>query len=101
MADSGFFKFGEAPQKTPDFIKLRGEPPPPKPAPPPPPRPTQPPPPPPVRAKPRKGFDLLKMLNLHSLEFDADRKVIIAVMLLLLGETEDELLLLALLYIML
>lgn len=93
MADSGFFKFGEAPQKTPDFIKLRGEPPSQKPVPPPPP--------PPVREKPRKGFDLLKMLNLRSLEFDADRKVIIAVMLLLLGETEDELLLLALLYIML
>lgn len=96
MADNGFFSFGEsAAPKTPDFIKLRGEH-----KPPPPPTAPKPPPPPPPRRE-GKGFNLLKMLNLRSFEFDADRKVIIAVMLLLMGETEDELLLLALIYIML
>ena len=76
-----FFAFKGAP-KAPDFVQIRK---------------TEEPPPPP----PRKGFDLLRMLNLRGMEMDGDRKVIIAVMLLLLGETEDELLILALLYIML
>ena len=88
-----FFAFKGAP-KAPDFVQIRKteEPPPPPPA------PKAPPPAPPP---PRKGFDLLRMLNLRGMEMDGDRKVIIAVMLLLLGETEDELLILALLYIML
>ena len=47
------------------------------------------------------GFDLLRMLNFKNISMDSDRSLIIAVMLLLMGETGDELLLLALIYIML
>ncbi|MBR6693927.1 MAG: hypothetical protein IKL62_03155 [Clostridia bacterium] len=97
MADNKtpFFSFGEPP-KAPDFVKIRESSTPPQPKPPPP-KPPPEPPKPPARRVPQ----LLKMLNLRGIEFDADRKIIIAVMLLLLGETDDELLLLALIYIML
>lgn len=41
------------------------------------------------------------MLNFKALKMDSDRTIILAVMLLLMGESSDELLILALLYIML
>ncbi len=46
------------------------------------------------------GLDLLRMFNLKGLSMDSDRTLILAVIFLLLGDTSDELLLLALLYIM-
>ncbi len=49
----------------------------------------------------KNGPDLLRMLNFKNISMDSDRSLIIAVMLLLMGETGDELLLLALIYIML
>lgn len=48
-----------------------------------------------------KGFNLLKMLNFENFKMDSDFTVIIAMILLLSSEDSDELLLLALLYIML
>lgn len=48
-----------------------------------------------------KGGELLKMLNFSGIEMDSDRALIAAMMLLLVSESEDELLILALLYIML
>ena len=90
---NNFFAFS-GPPKAPDFIKYREKSPPI-------PENTVPPPKPPAKPQEKRGPSLLRMLNLRGMEFDADRKIIIAVMLLLLGETEDELLLLALLYIML
>ena len=90
--NNDFFKFSPPP-KRPDFVKLREE----NTPPPQPPQPPRKPPPPPEN----KGFSILKMLNLRGMEFNSDRKLIIAVMLLLLGESEDELLVLALVYIML
>ncbi len=59
---------------------------------------------PPPTPPPRKadnGSSLLKMLNFKAIKMDSDRTVIIALMLLLMGDSGDELLLLALLYIML
>ncbi len=47
------------------------------------------------------GLDLLRMLNLGDINLDSDRVLLLAIMLLLIGESNDELLLLALLYIML
>ncbi len=52
-------------------------------------------------AKSTKGFDLLGMLNFKGMEMDNDRLLILALFLLLSGEESDELLSLALLYIML
>lgn len=49
----------------------------------------------------QNGSSLLKMLNFRAIKMDSDRSVIIALMLLLMGDSHDELLLLALLYIML
>ena len=48
-----------------------------------------------------KGFDILRMLNLKALHFDSDITLIIMLVLLLSAEESDELLLLALIYIML
>ena len=48
-----------------------------------------------------KGFDLLKMLNFKNIRMDSDVIVIIALIFLLSTEDTDELLLLALVYIML
>ncbi len=48
-----------------------------------------------------KGAELLKMLNLNSIGMDSDRALIAAMMLLLVSESDDELLVLALLYVML
>ena len=48
-----------------------------------------------------KGFNLLRMLNLDNFKMDSDFTVIIAMILLLSSEDSDEILLLALLYIML
>ncbi len=61
--------------------------------------PAAPPPPPPKMQD--SGSSLLKMLNFKAMKMDSDRAVILAVMLLLMGDSGDELLLLALLYIML
>lgn len=47
------------------------------------------------------GLNLLNMLNFKSIGMDHDRMVILALCLLLSGEEADELLLLALIYIML
>ena len=55
----------------------------------------------PVAQPPSKGFNLLKMLNFENFKMDSDFTVIIAMILLLSSEDSDELLLLALLYIML
>ena len=48
-----------------------------------------------------KGFDILNMLNLKNLKMDNDVMLIIMMVLILSSETSDELLLLALVYIML
>lgn len=48
-----------------------------------------------------KGFDLLKMFNFKNFKIDSDITVIIVLILLLSSEDTDELLLLALAYIML
>ncbi len=51
--------------------------------------------------RPQKGgIDLLKMFNFKGLSLDSDRTLILAVIFLLLGDSADELLLLALLYVM-
>lgn len=49
----------------------------------------------------KKGFDILKMLNLKNIEIDSDRALILLLFLLLSSEGCDELLLLSLLYIIL
>lgn len=48
-----------------------------------------------------KGFNLLNMLNLKSLQFGSDTLLVLMVLLILSSEECDELLLLALLYIIL
>ena len=48
----------------------------------------------------KSGIDLLRMFNFNRLSMDSDRTLILAVIFLLLGDSSDELLLLALLYIM-
>lgn len=54
------------------------------------------------RESPQRGsFNLLRMLNIKDMQLDSDRLLIIAVLLLLLSESSDELLMLALIYIML
>lgn len=57
----------------------------------------------PQKPKPteKRGLQLLKMLNFKGIELDTDRALIIGMMLLLLSESDDEYLILALLYIML
>ena len=54
-----------------------------------------------VYQKNNGGFNLLRMLNIKDMQLDSDRILIIAVLLLLLGDSNDELLMLALIYIML
>jgi len=54
----------------------------------------------PIQQK-NKGFDILNMLNLKNLNMDNDVMLIIMMVLILSSETSDELLLLALVYIML
>ena len=51
--------------------------------------------------KQNKGFDILNMLNLKNFKMDNDIMLIIMMVLILSSETSDELLLLALVYIML
>lgn len=51
--------------------------------------------------KGKNGFDLLSILNLKKLKFDNDIMLIIMMVFLLSTDESDELLLLALLYIML
>ena len=70
----------------PEFVRLREEMPPPQ-----------------TKNHPEKkgGFDLLRMFNFSNMQFDSDRILIIAVLLLLMSESNDELLMLALIYIML
>lgn len=48
-----------------------------------------------------KGLNLLNLLNFKGMQMDNDRLIILALCLLLSGEEADELLLLALMYIML
>ena len=75
---------------TPDFVKLRNE--------------EKPPAQPKVAKNPpakNNGFDILKMFNFKNIQLDSDRVLIIAVLLLLMGDSSDELLMLALIYIML
>lgn len=55
----------------------------------------------PPQNKRSNGLDLLRMLNFGNMNMDSDRILILALMLLLIGESNDELLILALLYIML
>lgn len=73
----------------PDFVQLRQE--------------KSDPPPPKKQQKPQKqgGFDLLRLFNFNNISLDSDRVLIIAVLLLLMSESSDELLLFALIYIML
>lgn len=49
----------------------------------------------------RKGFDLLKLFNFNNFKLDNDILVIVVLILLLSSEEADELLLMALVYIML
>jgi len=49
----------------------------------------------------KKGFDILKLLNFKNLKLDNDMIIIIMLILLLSTEDTDELMLLALIYIML
>lgn len=58
---------------------------------------------PPQQSQPpkKKGRDLLEMFNFKNLELDSDRIIIIALALLLSAEEADELLIMALIYIML
>ncbi|MBP3691978.1 MAG: hypothetical protein J6I80_01895 [Clostridia bacterium] len=65
-----------------------------------PPQKQTPPPPPPERQQ-KRGKDLLEMFNFKNLELDGDRIIIIALALLLSAEEADELLIMALIYIML
>lgn len=48
-----------------------------------------------------RGAELFRMLNFKGIDMDSDRALITGMMLLLLSEGDDELLILALLYIML
>ncbi len=50
--------------------------------------------------KSNKRFDLFKMFNLESLTEKSDSKIILAIILLLSSENADELLILALIYIL-
>lgn len=54
-----------------------------------------------TKSTPPKTSGLLNMFNFKGIEMDNDRLLILAVCLLLLGDSDDELLMLALLYIML
>ena len=54
-----------------------------------------------TKSNPTKSGGLLSMFNFKGIEMDNDRLLILAVCLLLLGDSDDELLMLALLYIML
>lgn len=54
-----------------------------------------------TKSTPPKISGLLNMFNFKGIEMDNDRLLILAVCLLLLGDSDDELLMLALLYIML
>ena len=54
-----------------------------------------------TKSNPPKASGLLNMFNFKGIEMDNDRLLILAVCLLLLGDSDDELLMLALLYIML
>ena len=54
-----------------------------------------------ANSNPPKISGLLNMLNFKGIEMDNDRTLILAVCLLLLGDSDDELLMLALIYIML
>ncbi len=58
--------------------------------------------PPPKAVAPRKNAvnSLLKMINFKGLDMDGDISLILGILLLLSGETTDELLVMALLYIM-
>ncbi len=47
------------------------------------------------------GLDILKLLNFKNMELDGDRIIILALALILSAEKADELLILALIYIML
>lgn len=59
-------------------------------------------PPPPKEIPPKKkSKDLLGLLNFKNIELDSDRIIIIALALLLCAEEADELLIMALIYIML
>ncbi len=49
----------------------------------------------------RNGFDLLRILNFKNIKIDSDVLIIIALIFMLSNENTDELLLMALLYIML
>ena len=55
----------------------------------------------PPKQKNGLGNNILNLLNFKGLKMDNDRLIILAVCLLLSGETTDELLMLALIYIML
>lgn len=55
----------------------------------------------PAPEKSRGGFDILRMFNFKNITMDSDRVLILAVLLLLAGNSSDELLLFALVYIML
>ncbi len=48
-----------------------------------------------------RGAELLNMLNFKGIDMDADRALILGMMLLLISQSDDELLILALIYIML
>ena len=54
-----------------------------------------------VKPKETFGLDFLRILNLKNLKLDNDRLIIITLVLLLLTENPNELLILALIYIML
>ena len=54
-----------------------------------------------TKSTPPKASGLLNMLNFKGIKMDNDRLLILAVCLLLLGDSDDELLMLALIYIML
>ena len=74
-------------------------------APAPPPPPKQPEPPAPIKPQgsilKSRGAELLKMLNFKGIDMDSDRALILGMMLLLISQSDDELLILALIYIML
>lgn len=55
----------------------------------------------PRQSQPLKGGSILNFLNFKGMKMDNDRLVILAICLLLAGEEADELLILALIYIML
>lgn len=55
----------------------------------------------PPMVKQRRGNELLRILDLKNMEMNSDRALIVGMMMLLLSEGDDELLNMALLYIML